>query len=319
LALLTLLEVVSRYRKSLLLVQPGYVAQKRRGAARELDITLTLQSQQSLPMFDQPARYRLLGVEVDAVTVSDLNTLVERGVGSDGPPRLVAHHNLHSLYLIPQSPKMRRLYDRADYIHIDGMSFVALGQWLGLPLRPEHRVTYVDWVHPLLGEANEQQWRIFYLGAKPGVIHDGIESIRSDYPGLQIEGHDGYFDPTGPDNERIVEQINAFQTDILMVGMGMPRQEAWILDNIDRIKAHVVLPCGACIDYIAGAVPTPPRWMGRAGLEWLYRLIQEPKRLWRRCFIEPWWALWLFAQEMYSQKNTSQVARMENTSYCSDE
>lgn len=250
----------------------------------------------------QHTRHRLLGIEVDTLTIPDLNALVADAVPEANPTRLIAHHNLHSLYLCPSSPKMQRLYDRADYIHIDGMSLVMLGRWLDVPLQPEHRVTYVDWIGPLLQEADEHAWRIFYLGAKPGVIDQGVATVRERYPRLRIEGRDGYFDPSGAENERILEQINAFQPDVLMVGMGMPRQEAWILDNIDRVDAPVILPCGACIDYIAGAVPTPPRWMGRAGLEWLYRLLQEPRRLWRRCFIEPWWALWLFVQEAYGPK-----------------
>ena len=89
----------------------------------------------------------------------------------------------------------------------------------------------------------------------------------------------------------MLDEIAQFHTDILMVGMGMPRQEHWIVDHLDRIPAHAILTAGACMDYVAGVVATPPRWMGRAGLEWLYRLGSEPGRLWRRYLLEPWHVL----------------------------
>jgi N-acetylglucosaminyldiphosphoundecaprenol N-acetyl-beta-D-mannosaminyltransferase len=78
------------------------------------------------------------------------------------------------------------------------------------------------------------------------------------------------------------------------VGMGMPRQEHWIMDNLHRLHSMVVLPCGASIDYVCGEIPTPPRWAGRWGLEWLCRLLAEPRRLWKRYLIEPWFLGQLF-------------------------
>ncbi len=90
------------------------------------------------------------------------------------------------------------------------------------------------------------------------------------------------------DDELVVEKINAFRPHVLMVGMGMPRQERWILHRFDELDANAILQSGACFDYVAGAIPTPPRWLGRFGLEWLYRLACEPVRLWRRYLVEPW-------------------------------
>jgi N-acetylglucosaminyldiphosphoundecaprenol N-acetyl-beta-D-mannosaminyltransferase len=98
-------------------------------------------------------------------------------------------------------------------------------------------------------------------------------------------------------NHEILTLIKEYQPHILMVGMSMPRQEHWILDNIESISANVILPSGAAIDYIAGAVPTPPRWAGKVGLEWLFRLVAEPRRLWRRYFVEPLFLLkWFLLQ-----------------------
>ncbi|MEM7590395.1 MAG: WecB/TagA/CpsF family glycosyltransferase [Cyanobacteria bacterium P01_A01_bin.83] len=91
--------------------------------------------------------------------------------------------------------------------------------------------------------------------------------------------------------------IGNHNLNILMVGMGMPRQEKWILDNIEDIEANIILPSGACADYVADETPTPPRWMGQVGLEWLYRLVIDPKRLWRRYLVEPWFLAKLFLKE----------------------
>lgn len=160
---------------------------------------------------------------------------------------------------------------------------------MGKPLEPEHRVTYVDWVRPLMAEAKRQGWRIFHLGGKPGVAERAAEKLRSEFPGLLLQTHHGYFDMAGKENKDILEKINAFRPHVLMVGMGMPRQEHWVLDNLEHLGVNAILTAGACFDYVAGAIPTPPRWMGRLGLEWAYRLFSEPRRLWRRYLVEPWY------------------------------
>jgi N-acetylglucosaminyldiphosphoundecaprenol N-acetyl-beta-D-mannosaminyltransferase len=81
--------------------------------------------------------------------------------------------------------------------------------------------------------------------------------------------------------------------------MGMPRQEIWVLNNLEKLHAKVILTCGACMDYIAGEIPTPPRWMGRVGLEWLYRLLSEPGRLWKRYLVEPWFLGGLLVRDLW--------------------
>jgi N-acetylglucosaminyldiphosphoundecaprenol N-acetyl-beta-D-mannosaminyltransferase len=195
---------------------------------------------------------------------------------------------------------MREFYARASFVHIDGMALVAVGRRLGLPLRREHRVTYVDWTGPLMAEAAARRWRLFYLGSRPGVAERGAEILRAGHPGLEIATADGYFDssPGSQANTDVIRQINAFRPNVLMVGMGMPRQEHWIHRNLGHIDTNVVLPCGACIDYVAGAIPTPPRWMGQWGVEWLYRLFSEPGRLWRRYLVEPWVLLPLLLRDL---------------------
>ncbi|NEP17591.1 MAG: WecB/TagA/CpsF family glycosyltransferase [Leptolyngbya sp. SIO4C1] len=236
--------------------------------------------------------YALFETWVNALTVSDLNALLRETIAARAC-KIIANHNLHSLYVYHHDRKMRDFYAKAAHIHVDGMAMVILGKFLGLPLKREHRVTYADWIYSIMDEANQHRWRVFYLGSKPGVADRGAERLRQQYPSLQIETAHGYFDaqPNSADSQQIVEAINQYRPHILLVGMSMPRQEHWILDNLDRLQANVVLPSGAAIDYVAGCVPTPPRWAGKWGLEWLFRLVAEPRRLWQRYLVEPWFIL----------------------------
>jgi len=99
----------------------------------------------------------------------------------------------------------------------------------------------------------------------------------------------------------VTRAIAAFRPDLLMVGMGMPRQEAWVAAHVDALEVPAVLTCGACMDYVAGVVATPPRWAGRVGLEWGFRLIAEPRRLGYRYLVEPWSVARLFASEWWTR------------------
>ena len=252
--------------------------------------------------------FKFLGVEIDALNIPQLNALVAESIEKQ-QKQIIANHNLNSLYIYHHDPKMRAFYDKSDYTHIDGMPLVFIGKLLGHSIKREERVTYADWVWSLMEEAAQKSWRIFYLGSKPGVAEQGANILRQKYPGLEIACAHGYIDARkdSHENQATIAAINAFQPDILMVGMSMPRQEHWILDNLELIQTNAILPSGACMDYVAGVVPTPPRWMGRIGLEWSYRLFSEPKRLWKRYLVQPWFVVKLLIQEILGISNQPQT------------
>ncbi len=255
-----------------------------------------------------PAAVRLLGVEVHPLTLERLQRAVAESVESD-QSRIIANHNLHSVYLYHHDAAFRSFYARAALVHVDGMSLVFFARLLGLPLGREHRLTPLDWIRPMAAAAARRGWRIFYLGGRPGVAARGAEILRREFPGLQIETAHGHFDPRsdGAENRAVLEAIDRYRPNLLLVGMGMPRQERWILANAGRLRAHAIFNVGALMDYVAGAVPTPPRWLGRLGLEWLFRLASEPSRLWRRYLIEPWFVLRLFLTERRRPAENSAV------------
>lgn len=232
----------------------------------------------------------LLGVRVNALTMQELNQLIAQAIEA-GRKTIIANHNLHSVYLFHHDAEMRAFYDRADYIHIDGMPLIFWARLLGMRLGLDNRITFVDWIMPLLTEADKKKWRVFYLGGKDGVAERALQKIRGVFPNLEVQCHHGYFEQQGAPNQDVLARIREFRPQLLMVGMGMPRQECWIDKNYENIAAGVLLNTGACFDYLAGAIPTPPRWLGKIGMEWIYRLLHEPRRLWKRYLWEPWFLL----------------------------
>jgi N-acetylglucosaminyldiphosphoundecaprenol N-acetyl-beta-D-mannosaminyltransferase len=245
-----------------------------------------------------PEPYAFLGVRVGAYTIDDLHRVIGDAVAANARI-VVANHNMHSVALARRDAKFRAFFDVADVTHIDGMPLVPLGRMLGAPLTRAHRVTYVDWVPALMAEAERRQWRVFSLGGQPGVGERGAAALRAKHPTLEIATAYGYFDQRAgsAESEAVLGRIADFAPHVLLVGLGMPRQEHWAYDHRGRIAANATLMAGAALDYVAGAVPTPPRWAGRWSLEWAFRLIAEPKRLGTRYLVEPWPVLGLFVRE----------------------
>ena len=249
---------------------------------------------------------RLLGVTVHRLTLDRLKAIIAESVETDRS-WIIANHNLHSIYLYHHDARLRFLYTRAEYVHFDGMSLVFVGRLLGLPLERRNRLTPLDWLRPVIAEAAQRRWRIFYLGSRPGVADRGAEILRGEFPGLLLDTAHGYFDarPDSAENRGVIEAINRSHPNLLLVGMGMPRQEHWILENVERIHANAIFNVGSLMDYIAGAAPTPPRWMGQLGLEWLFRLFCHPAHLWKRYLVEPWFVCGLFLTELAARGRTA--------------
>ncbi|KRE97108.1 glycosyl transferase [Paenibacillus sp. Soil766] len=253
-------------------------------------------------------KYSFMGISIHLLTMKDLNETVVNAARNN-QKIIIPNHNLHSMYLCNRNSRLREFYNMAQFIHIDGMAIVLIGKLLGYPVKREHRTTYVDWIRPLLKVAYDNRLRVFYLGSKPGVASQAASILRKELPNLQIGTQDGYFnaDTNCDGNKEIIRRINEFKPHILLVGMGMPRQESWILDNYEQIHTNVILTSGACMDYVADIVPTAPRLLGAVGLEWLFRLWCEPRRLWKRYLIEPWTLFMLFIAELLRKNKGAKV------------
>jgi N-acetylglucosaminyldiphosphoundecaprenol N-acetyl-beta-D-mannosaminyltransferase len=252
---------------------------------------------------EQIPSFAMLGVRVDGLTPASLYRVIAEAIES-GRPELIGNHNLHSIYLYHRDAKMRRFYARARYVFIDGMPLIWLGRLLGYPLRGEHRMTSIDWLRPMLPMAVARGWRLFLLGSRPGVAERSAAILRSEFAGLEVDAMHGFFDlrPGSAGGEAVLARIREYRADILCVGMGMPRQEHWIEDHIDRLDFGVVLNLGGFMDLLTGELPLPPRWISRLGLEWLMRLCSRPGRVWRRYLVEPWFLLPLLARDLRARR-----------------
>jgi N-acetylglucosaminyldiphosphoundecaprenol N-acetyl-beta-D-mannosaminyltransferase len=208
---------------------------------------------------------------------------------------LWGHHNLHSLYLLRRDPEVAAFYRRCDGCYIDGVPVKWILAGAGTHVDSRERFTLMDTFNKVLEQARQRDWVIFYLGSSEEVINAARTRIESEHPGIRIHLHHGYFIEDQP----VIDLINSVCPQLLMVGMGMPRQEAWLLDNLDRLDVNVACQAGATLDYFAGVQAKPPETLSNYGLGWLYRLLHDPGRLWRRYLLEPWalvlptFALWL--------------------------
>ena len=234
-------------------------------------------------------RARLLGAPVDLVTAGQVLDFVADAV-DQGRKAVVANHNLHSLHLVRTCRAMAAMYEAADLIAIDSMPLVLWGRLLGAPFSRAHRSTYLDWRDQFWATAAARRWRVFYLGAAPDVAEEAARRLAQRWPGVEIATRHGYFDqtPGSAENRSVIDEINAFRPDVLMVGMGMPLQEVWISQNFGALRQGVVIPVGGAFDYEAGVQLAAPRLLGHMGLEWLFRLAFQPRRLFGRYMIEPW-------------------------------
>jgi len=232
-------------------------------------------------------RYELFGVWANDFTIASFLSAI-RDIIDTRSHCVIGHHNLHSIYLYHRDTAMRMFFEQAaQYTFIDGMPIILWSKFLGYPLVRDHRFTAVDWMPQLMERCASEGWRIFYLGSQPSIVETGAQRFREQYPGLAIAAAHGYFD-IDTESDRVIAAINEWNPDVLLVGMGMPRQERWLLHHHAEVEAPCAITVGAAMDYFAGAIPTPPRWMSRLSLEWLARLIAEPRRLGKRYLIEPW-------------------------------
>ena len=227
-------------------------------------------------------RVEILGVQVDSLTVRSLHDNLECSIQSQ-EHQLVLNVNANCLNIAYRHAWLHDLLNSAAIVFCDG-SGVRLGLGL-LGYRIPTRITYADWAWQLAGFAAQRGFTMFLLGAKPGIADKAAARLKERYPNLNVVGtHHGHFDltPGSTGNEAIIRRINAVKPNILLLGFGMPLQERWLMDNWNRVEANVALTGGAVFDYVSGELRRAPRWMTGHGLEWLGRLIIEPRRLWKR-------------------------------------
>jgi len=224
-------------------------------------------------------RISLLGIQITDCTSSELNAYICETIGS-GRREAILNVNVHCMNLAWKLPWLRRFLNQTPVVFCDGDG-VRLGAWLaGKRLR--EKITYNRWIWDIAAVSAARGHRWYLVGGQPKVAEEAADKLRATFPSLQIVGcHAGYFAGPG-DVERLIADINRRAPHILVLGMGMPIQEAWLVDHLDRIRVNVALTGGAVFDYASGRRRTTPGVFQRLKLEWLYRWAAEPQRLfWR--------------------------------------
>jgi N-acetylglucosaminyldiphosphoundecaprenol N-acetyl-beta-D-mannosaminyltransferase len=188
-----------------------------------------------------------------------------------------------------QDAHYRADLEAADLVYADGMGVVWGSGLLGDRV-PEKMAT-TDMLPPIAALAAAKGYRVYLLGGAPGIADRTAERLQQTHQGLIIAGtHHGYFDPRQP--EPVLDDVREAKPDILFVGMGVPLQERFVIRHREAFGATAILTCGGLFDVASGRLPRCPAWMTAAGMEWVYRLALEPKRLWRRYLIDNGRYLW---------------------------
>ena len=222
-----------------------------------------------------PDKVNILGFGVDRITLYEALQKVEAFLKEDRL-HLVVTANPEIIMLARQDEQFAKILQQADLVTADGIGLVIGAKILGKSL-PE-RVTGIDLSSGIFRLAQDRGWSFYLLGGKPGVAEEAAAKLIDLHPGLKLTGwHHGYFQ----DSEPILKEIEGKRPDILLVALGMGRQEKWIREHAQRLPVRLAIGVGGSLDVYAGHVQRAPRLFQRFGLEWLYRLIKQPSRLGR--------------------------------------
>jgi N-acetylglucosaminyldiphosphoundecaprenol N-acetyl-beta-D-mannosaminyltransferase len=236
----------------------------------------------------------MMGCRIDNLSMEETLGRIEDFIRSGKPHQHVVV-NVDKLVKASRDEGLRRIINDCALVNADGMPVVWASRLLGKPLK--ERVTGVDLFEALMRRAGERGWRVFLLGARREVVAQVAETYRRRYPPLVIAGwRDGYWQGEAEEAE-VAAQVRASGADLLFVAIGSPKKEQFLGRWQATMRIPFAMGVGGTFDVAIGRVKRAPRWMQRAGLEWFYRFLQEPRRMFRRYFIEDMAFLWLLLKE----------------------
>lgn len=228
----------------------------------------------------------LLNTYVNNVDMNEALSAIDEMIAS-GKKSYVVAINVDVVMKIEDDLHLKKIVDEADMVLVDGKPLIWISRWHEKPVKV--KISGSDLVPLLCTKARDKGYSIFIIGGKDGVAERAKENLERDLPGIEIVGT--YAPPFGFEKDEIeLEKINKMiseaHPDILIACFGCPKQEKWIYENYQKYDAKVSICAGATVDFLAGNVNRAPRWMSEHGLEWFYRFLQEPKRMFKRYFID---------------------------------
>ncbi|KPL70027.1 hypothetical protein ADN00_18355 [Ornatilinea apprima] len=252
---------------------------------------------ESPPLFP---RHNILGVAISAINMQDALTTI-RGWVEREEPNYVCVTPAHAVMECVKDGGLRPVYNQAGLVTPDGMAIVWLLKLAGFSR--VNRVYGPDLLRAVCAESLSRGWRHYFFGGAPQVTERLVARLRGGFPGLQVAGWDcpAFEGFDAAQEAAAIERIRESKADIVWVALGSPRQERWMAENYRRCGG-VLVGVGAAFDFLSGNKPQAPRWMQRAGLEWLFRLASEPRRLWRRYLQYPRFVWLVFLQRLGLRK-----------------
>jgi N-acetylglucosaminyldiphosphoundecaprenol N-acetyl-beta-D-mannosaminyltransferase len=242
-------------------------------------LTYTHQTDLAVPTRD---RINLLGIDIDNVTFHETLNKIERLI-ENRKPSFIVTPNVDHLITLQEDADFREIYKRADLAVPDGAPLLWAAFFLRTPLK--ERVPGSDLFPAICEIAAQKGYKVFFLGGLPGVTERAKSALVERCPGINVVGT--YSPPFGfehdpAEKEKIWARIKKSKPDILFVGLGAPKQEKFIWQSLDIVKVPVSMGIGIAFDFMAGTIPRAPRVMQKVGMEWLFRLFLEPRRLFKR-------------------------------------
>ena len=231
-------------------------------------------------------KVKIAGVDIDSVTMEEAINRIEQLIYKKQSSYVVTP-NVDHIVKLQKDEEFMTIYKGASLILADGQPLLWAANFLGTPLKA--KVSGSDLFPQLCKRAALKGYKLFFLGGRTGAGERCAANLMKRYEKLKITGI--YSPPFGfendlAENEKIIGMINEAQPDILFVGLGAPKQEKWIYHNKERLQVPVSIGVGVTFEFMAGMVKRAPKWMQSSGLEWFWRLIMEPRKLWKRYLID---------------------------------
>ena len=245
-----------------------------------------------------PDRIRIGQLPIDVVSFEGALDVIDQLVRS-GNGGTVFTPNVDHIVMAEHDPRFRAAYQAASLSLVDGTPVLWASRLLGTPLPA--KISGSDLVMPLMERAAERGYRVYFLGGAPGVAELARDKLRQALPGIQIVGTDASrINVTGDMNEidEVVDRVRRARPDLVLVALGAPKQEIWSQARQQLLKPAVMIGVGASLDFVAGIQKRAPRWMSSAGVEWLYRLAQEPRRLAGRYLLRDPEFCWILVRQL---------------------
>lgn len=246
-------------------------------------------------------RYPILNTYVNAISMDETIAEVEKIIKAGKPTQHVVINAL-KVNLMNENAELQKIVNACPLINADGASIVWAAKKLGVPLT--ERVAGIDLFENLVKLAAEKGYKIYLFGAKEEVVHKVKKIFEEKYPTLQIAGvRNGYF--TEADEPEIVKNMAESGADMMFVAFSSPKKEFWVNKYLNDLNIPFVMGVGGSFDVVAGVTNRAPKWMQDHGLEWFYRFIQEPRRLWNRYVV----GNWKFVDYTYKVKRSQKAAK----------